>query len=157
MSEVVKTFTELLAQLPSSDSVNDKNVVLSDGSKIDASMLFFKDLNGKESSGSIIGVKEFSLKYLSDACPGTLLSSDVWKDTVLWNIALTESLIVSTQYYTILLLKNVNGLKSPWSILSFVLLPNHITYDTIYIVNQCMYNTLDDYQIKINKITLSEL
>lgn len=153
----VKPFTELLAQLPSSDSVNDKNVVLSDGSKIDASMLLFKDLNGKESSGSIIGVKEFSLKYLSDACPGTLLSSDVWNDTVLWNIALTESLIVSTQYYTILLLKNVNGLKSPWSILSFVLLPNHITYDTIYIVNQCMYNTLDEYQIKINKITLSEL
>lgn len=153
MSEPVKTFTELLAQLPASDSADGKSVVLADASKIDASLLLYKDLYRKENSGGVIGVKEFSLKYLSDACPGTILSDKDWNDNVLWYMALSDSIIISMQYYSILLIKNVKGLKSPWSMMSFVLLPNHISCDTIYFVNQCINNS-DNYHIKISKITL---
>lgn len=155
-------FNGMLKNAPSSESAVGLNFLIADASgnlkKAPSSTASIVKLNSKEEPGTVLELKDFSLRYLKDVPPGTLVVDTMNSTAKSYSLKLREGLVVNLQTYMILVTKNQGYLDSVYGYcyLSFLMVPA-IGASYMYHVYQYTGKTPDDYTCVIKRLSFETI
>lgn len=110
------------------------------------------ELFGAEEYGSMITLKDFTLKYIEQYAPGMIISDTQSNTASSWSMVLPNGVEINLQRYMVLILKIRGSLSIPWGYIRFLLIPNSKLSANMYFVCQETMETADKYQCQIFKV-----
>ncbi len=151
------TLPDLIKSLPTATDQTGKDILLSDAQGNPSKMSYSDhpkvvNLLEKEMPGKVMGLKDFTTKYITGLPEGSIMTDNIYQHDKAWYLNLKTGLTVDLQAVMIKVVKNHGSLLRAWANISLVIFPSSSEATDIYFVTQTTGSTADAYNAIVRKI-----
>ena len=153
-----KELNDLFKSAPNAANLQNMKVPMIDTSgnlmTAYASSLRRMDLYGAEADGSVMTLKDFTVKYVESCSECMFIANSQNNASKTWHVLLPDGTKMNTQCYDVFIAKKVARLSSDWSYINLMFLPATQFADGIWLVCQSTAGSPDKYKCQIFKMPL---
>lgn len=151
------TLPDLIKSLPTVSDQTGKSILLTDAQGNPSKMSYQEhpkvvSLLEKEIPGKVMGLKDFTTKYITGLPEGSILTDKIYQHDKAWYLNLKSGLTVDLQAVMIKVVKNRGSLSGAWANISLIFFPSSTEETAIYLVTQTTGSTADAYNTTVRKI-----